>query len=147
VLEGGLREPPSSFVQYDLKSSNEPSVWLGSYVSMIVYRLEHRSSKLGPFEHHSSRQKTPSQDVLQYLYTCARSFMPDITELDDVKILMKKHPKAVFGWQSKELCDRMIKDRFAVEKLGFRVVEFDVTPLYISSCGQVVFLPSGYFSH
>ena len=107
---------------------------------MKIYRLEHRSSGLGPFEHRSSRMKHPAQDAVDHIYSDARKFMPDISEKLVVAELIKENPKAVFGWNCPDKYDQMIKDADALHKLGFRRKVFDVDPLYIGDCGQVLFL-------
>jgi hypothetical protein len=107
--------------------------------SVLVYRLEHRSSGLGPFEHRSSRQKSPDQSVLRYLYTDERKFMPYVTEDPSVKQLFKINPKLVFGWNSEDLCLKMIKNTERVHALGFRVKCFSTEPIRVFSCGQVIF--------
>lgn len=68
--------------------------------------------------------------------------MPDISELPIVKQLIKNNPKAVFGWESEELFDRMIKDPIEVHRLGFRLKIYNCPPLYRGACGQVLFLKS-----
>ena len=106
---------------------------------MKIYRLEHRSSGLGPFMHKSSRRKHPDQAVLLYLYTCARAFMPDVAELPEVKELLRRYPKAVFGWDSLEKFYAMIKDPVETQNLGFILRVYEGPPLYNGACGQVLF--------
>lgn len=111
---------------------------------MIVYRLEHRSSGLGPFQHKSSRQKSSTQDALKYIYSDGKTFMPDLDREEVVKKLLLKYPKIViFGWDSMEKLNKMIKDHEALYRLGFRVRSYTAIPLYRGQCGQIIFRRDG----
>lgn len=108
-----------------------------------VYRLEHRSSALGPFEHRSSRTKRRNrkQDALRYIRSCAKSFMPDLI----VRSEIKQNAKHRYGWLSLTSFNQMIVDRSKLDSLGFRLVIYllDESDTYQSfSCGQIAFVPT-----
>lgn len=106
---------------------------------MVIYRLEHRSSGLGPFRHRSARQKHPSQDALKYLNIEDKSFMPDLQVAYVIRALEQYPGRVVFGWDRMDKVNQMVRDWEAIEKLGFRVRTHTAVPLYRMPCGQIIF--------
>jgi hypothetical protein len=112
---------------------------------MLIYRLEHRSSGLGPFEHKSSRQKTPPQDACAAIRSWTKDHngvvvMADLSELPEVKAILRENPKAVFGWTNEQAYWDFIIDEDLLYRLGFRKRTYVVDPLYVSACHQAIFL-------
>jgi hypothetical protein len=105
---------------------------------MQIFRLEHQADGVGPFQHRSSRK------ILDHLLT-SHDFMPELDEIPEVRRIMKENAKCVFGWSSQELFDKMILDIVAVHNLGFRLIVYHRPALYVSKCGQVIFLKKDRF--
>lgn len=107
---------------------------------ITVYRLEHFETGLGPFEHiEPSGEKNQVLIVKNAINTEAGRFMPDL-ENDTVKKIFKQFPNAIFGWNTIEKYLTMIKDQSIVDQYGFGLMNYEVEPLYIGECGQVIFL-------
>lgn len=99
-----------------------------------VYRLEHQTSKLGPFVHNNQISELINKGL-----NCSLKIMADIDELLEVQKILKKYPQAVFAFVSKEKCLQFIKNKIIVEKYGFVIAQYEVKPLFISTDEQVIF--------
>lgn len=65
----------------------------------------------------------------------------DLDHIPEVKKLLKSHKgKLRFGFSSKELALKCVKDESLFNHYGFLIKSLSVEPLYISSKGTVIFL-------
>lgn len=102
-----------------------------------VYRLEHHISKLGPFVHENQIPELINKGLNH-----SSKLMEDIDTIPEVQKILKKYPQAIFAFLSKEKCIQFIRNKSIVENYGFLIVEYEVTPLYISKDEQVIFIRS-----
>lgn len=104
---------------------------------MKIYRLEHKDTTLGPFQH-----DWPHQDGVDGIHASDRA-MNDIDGIPEVKTLLKKNKGDVrFGFTNKRSFSRMIHDAELLEKLGFVMVRVQAKSRFVSECKQVVYLES-----
>lgn len=99
-----------------------------------IWRIEHRESKLGPYEHGGQ-----IDEVLRKGIKNTTSSMSDIDAQPEVQRLLKKYPQAKFGFVSKERCLSVVRDTAVLKKHGFVVRKYTVEPLFVSEDGQVLF--------
>jgi hypothetical protein len=105
---------------------------------MKVYRIQHRDSGLGPFEHPSPNHKQPGLTYIRI----GSDHMENIDEIPEVKKLLRKYRnKLRFGWVDKSKALLVIRDEKKLNELGFGLIEIDTEPLFINeSDKQCVFL-------
>lgn len=101
---------------------------------LTVYRLEHKDSLLGPFEHAGQIPEVINKGVY-----ATNPPLTDIDKLPEVQRLLRLHKKAKFGYLYKEMALQLIRDALVLAYHGFVVRELEVEPIYISDDGQVLF--------
>lgn len=99
-----------------------------------VYRLEHKKTKLGPFVHQNQIPELINKGLNNTL-----DIMEDIDSLPEVINILKDYPNAIFAFLSLEKCTQFIRNMTIIEKHGFIIKTYLVTPLYISKDNQVIF--------
>ncbi len=113
-------------------------------MTMHIWRLEHITTKRGPFEHVVSPDfkkaqrlaAKPAKDPVLYI-----RWMRDVITADEENIF-NRHPEAVFGWSSIEEMKNMIKEPDPLDEMSFRVALYEAEPIFHSIIdAQVVFNP------
>jgi len=104
---------------------------------IAVFRIEHKVSKLGPFQHAKQIAEVVAHGIYHY------PIIHDIDSIPEVKKLLKQYPYAKFGFISYERCCAFIKNKDILIRHGFHIAIDWVTPLYINEIdGQVLYIPS-----
>jgi hypothetical protein len=100
-----------------------------------VWRIEHSRTGLGPYEHEGQIPEVVNKGLRN-----STGIVSDIDTLPKVKLLLRKYPHAVFGFNSYEGCMRFVRNMDVLKKHGFAVVSYQATPLFVASDGQVLFV-------
>jgi len=110
---------------------------------MFVYRIQHKKSKLGPFQHKETWERHPSQSIINYGVHGNTNAFEDIDNIPEVKKLLRIFKGRIrFGFLEKAMAEKAVIDREILAKYNFCVVRLSVEPLYISKGGTVLFLPN-----
>ena len=100
----------------------------------MIYRIEHKESGLGPFEH-------GNQEVLGKGISMSCKHFPDIDTIPEVKKLLNQYKGiALFGFNSLEACRSVIIDEVVMEQHGFVIREYNKISYYRNESGTVIFL-------
>lgn len=110
---------------------------------MFVYRIQHKKSKLGPFQHKETYEKHPSQSVINYgVYGNINAF-ENIDHIPEIKKLLRKFKRRIrFSFLEKAMAEKAVIDATILAKYNFKIVRLNVKPLYISKGGTVLFIPN-----
>lgn len=103
---------------------------------MIVYRIEHAVSRLGPYEHAGQ-----IGEVLNKGIRATKKSTADIDELPEVRQILRANPEAKFAFSAKDRLNDFVKDSRVLNRYGFVVSEYRVIPLYVSQDQQVLYNP------
>lgn len=105
---------------------------------MFVYRLEHRESTLGPFQHGGQIEAVIREGIWG-----TADVMSDLELLPKVQALLKYDAKNIrFGFTNKRSFRRMIRNVDTLKQYGFIALRIKVRCEFISQCRQVVYLES-----
>lgn len=100
----------------------------------IVYRLQHKETKLGPFEHDGQICEVVNHGIYSH-----PAVMEDIDTLPEVKVILKNNIVR-FGYSKKRSLLKIIKNRKILDKHGFEIVKLNREILfYNKSDNQVIF--------
>lgn len=101
---------------------------------MKVYRLEHKDSGLGPFEHNNGQQS-----IIEYLI-----YHDDPHDhLSPVVLESVMNDGWIYGWKNRELIRKFVKPgrQKLVTSHGFIIKRYEPTTYIMLSDGQVIFDP------
>lgn len=108
---------------------------------IVVYRLQHKTTLLGPFEH---TLKNGKQSKIANRLVCHS----DPNSFPEFKIWLNQLglngnvdiPKCwVFGWGNKDIMMKFTRSGTNVKIYGFEIVEYKATEYLLLPDGQVVF--------
>ena len=103
-------------------------------IEMKLYRIEHKVSGLGPFQH-------GKQECLNSAIFSNASAFPDIDHIPHVKKFLRKNKlKCKFAFSEISLLNSVIKSKRLLEIYGFAVFEYTVENVPIDINGQCVFI-------
>ena len=104
---------------------------------MKVYRIEHKDSKLGPYQHDGQKQ-----DVINHGIHNSRKHLEDIDNIEYVKELLCKYTNIKFGFKDYSRLLNWIKDIKVLSKYGFIVKTYGnpIILYYNIEDTQVLFL-------
>lgn len=106
--------------------------------NVLVYRIEHEETKLGPFQH-------GKQEVIQKGVDGSTKAYKDLDYEPEVIRLLKRNKGLVkFGFKSWNHCKKAIKDLNQFKLHGFQVNVYKVLPEYISDDGQVLYIQNTF---
>ena len=112
------------------------SVWreIAALLNKPIYawRLEHKDTRLGPFEHGGQ-----IPEVI-FAINNSSSFMDDIDALPEVKKLLRKNRNAKFAFDSKARVLKFICKGAVLSKHGFIISKWLVHPLFHAD-GQIIY--------
>ena len=99
---------------------------------MIVYRIEHKDTKLGPFTHGGQIPEVINKGLF-----ANTTLMEDIDCIPEVVNLIQKG--ALFAFTTEGHARAIVKDWGTLSAHGFVMASYDITPLFIHVDGQVLF--------
>lgn len=106
--------------------------------NVLIYRIEHKETKLGPFQH-------GKQEVINRGVDGSTKAYKDLDYEPEVKRLLKRDKGLVkFGFISWNHCKRAIKDIDQFKAQGFQVNIYKVLPEYISDDGQILYIQNTF---
>ena len=100
---------------------------------MKIFRLEHKITGLGPYEHDGQ-----IADVINKGIHNNAKIVKDLTD-PLVNKIFETYNDAIFGYDCLTKIKLFVKDWSVLKKYGFIVKEYDKQPLYTSDDGQVIF--------
>lgn len=105
---------------------------------VLAYRIEHKETKLGPFQH-------SKQEVINKGVDGSTKAYRDLDYEPEVKKLLKNYKGLVkFGFTKSSQCRKAIKDKKLLSAHGFVVNVYRVLPEYISDDFQVLYIDNEF---